>query len=130
MNNAIISCALKNFTLQQNPSYFLQDLCISIPSEVTHTHFWACAWRRRLWAFPWSLARQWIPWSQHPPYCLFQYQWALSGFQMTEKTGHRRASFMRRRPRETSEGLLGLCWIRQSFYCTILYTCLGHKLAL
>lgn len=63
----------------------LQDLQGNTPLEVTYTHFWVCSQRRRLWASDSALARQWISWSQLPPHCLFQCQWALSGSQMTER---------------------------------------------
>lgn len=63
MNHAIVSCVLKNFSLQKNISYIIHDLCGYTPLEGTCAHFWACTQRRKLWVSHSSLARQWIPWS-------------------------------------------------------------------
>lgn len=66
----------------------LQDLDGYLASVVTCTGVWACTWRRGQWASHFSLAQQRLLWFQTPTHCLALYQWALSGFYMTERIGH------------------------------------------
>ena len=77
-----------------------------------------------------ALARQWTTLSQLPPYCLFQYPWALSGSRCQREQQVIGQHLLVNEASWDPRSLASLHRIRQIFRYTVSNKCLYQKLAL
>lgn len=128
-NHTIIFCKLKLHSATEHILLCKRFTWLNTFRDDVHS-FLGVYLEEKTMHFSLILSQTVDPWSPLPSYSLFLNQWDLRGFQMTKRTGHWKASFMWAKPFWNPRQPAGLCWIRQSFTCTIFYVCLHHKLAL